>query len=86
MRSEGTVHRPAPPNHLRWHKQEKGYKDNNSEERRRQRHERQIEWSNRLQDAMKEHAFTGSHPDLSDLPQWCMQVLSPAPPRFPHCS
>mmetsp|Transcript_8536 Transcript_8536/g.24492 ORF Transcript_8536/g.24492 Transcript_8536/m.24492 type:complete len:386 (+) Transcript_8536:192-1349(+) len=55
---------------------EKGYKDSSSEDRRRQRHERQIEWSNRLQDAMKEHAFTGSHPDLSDLPQWCMQDRS----------
>jgi len=46
------------------------------EEKRAARHERQIQWSKKMQEAMKEHSFSGSHPDLADLPQWCLQDRS----------
>eukprot|EP00951_Prasinocladus_malaysianus_P022483 scaffold188437_cov50-Prasinocladus_malaysianus.AAC.1 len=52
---------------------EQGYKDTEIEERRKRRHERQIDWSKRMQQAMRDHAFQGSQAELSDLPQWCMQ-------------
>eukprot|EP00191_Tetraselmis_sp_GSL018_P001765 CAMPEP_0177610332 /NCGR_PEP_ID=MMETSP0419_2-20121207/19705_1 /TAXON_ID=582737 /ORGANISM="Tetraselmis sp., Strain GSL018" /LENGTH=344 /DNA_ID=CAMNT_0019105595 /DNA_START=229 /DNA_END=1260 /DNA_ORIENTATION=+ len=51
-------------------RQGKGYHGSMAKQRQREHHERQIEWSKRMEEAIRKHEFSGAHPDLSDLPQW----------------